>query len=227
MRQFDLTIADDSVAATVTSIDQPSGVAVLFVHGLGSDRRTNVERARALTTAHGATCLAIDLRGHGDSSGRLSQVTPAQNLDDVIAGVDALLDQPSVDPGRVVLCGASYGGYLSVLATAQRDVARLVLRAPALYRDDVTGSTLSERRAGDSLTARRFIATLSATSMPTLLVESELDEVIPHDVVATYLQARPDIEHAVLAGASHALTDPAWRAQYQRLLVDYLANFVH
>lgn len=223
MRQRDLTLADGSVAATVTSVDQPSGVAVLFVHGLGSDRRTNVERARALTAAHSATCMAVDLRGHGDSAGRLSEVTPAQNLDDVLVGYDALVDQPSVDPERVVLCGASYGGYLSVLATAERPVARLVLRAPALYRDDVAGSTLSERRPGDSLTGRRFIATLSATSMPTLLVESELDEVIPHEVVATYLRARPDIEHVVLAGASHALTDPAWRAAYERVLVDYVA----
>ena len=222
--QRDVAVADGAVAATVVASPQPSGIGALFVHGLGSDRRTNVERARALTEAHGATCLAIDLRGHGSSSGRLSQVTPAQNLDDVLAGFDALLGQTSVDPERVVLCGASYGGYLSVLATAHRAVARLVLRAPALYRDDVAGSTLSERRAGDSLTARRFLATLSATSMPTLLVESELDEVIPHEVVTTYLQARPDIEHVVLAGAGHALTDPTWRATYERLLVDYVAG---
>lgn len=221
--QREVSVADGAVAATLVASSRPSGIGVLFVHGLGSDRRTNVERARALTEAHRATCLAIDLRGHGDSSGRLSQITPQENLADVLAGYDALLDEVSVDGDRVVLCGASYGGYLSVLATAHRAVARLVLRAPALYRDDVAGSTLSERRAGDSLSARRFVATLSATSMPTLLVESERDEVIPHEVVATYLRARPDIEHVVLAGAGHALTDPAWRAEYQRLLVGYVA----
>lgn len=224
MIQRDVAVADGAVAATLVASPRPGGVGVLFVHGLGSDRSTNVERARALTEAHDATCLAIDLRGHGDSSGRLSQVTPQQNLHDVLAGYDALVEQTSVHPDRVVLCGASYGGYLGVLATAHRPVARLVLRAPALYRDDIAGSTLSERRAGDALTARRFLATLSSTSMPTLLVESERDEVIPHEVVTTYLQARPDIDHVVLPGAGHALTDPAWRAAYQRLLVDYVAG---
>jgi pimeloyl-ACP methyl ester carboxylesterase len=224
VHQHDLAIADGDVAATAVQAENPSGAGVLLVHGLGSDRRTNIERARALTAAHATTCLAIDLRGHGDSVGRLSTVTPEQNLADVLAGYDALAGLPGVDPGRVAVCGASYGAYLSVLATAQRPVARLVLRAPALYRDDVAGSTLSQRRAGDQVTARCLLAALASSSMPALLVESECDEVIPHEVVDTYVAARPDIEHAVLTGAGHALTDPVSRAQYQRLLVEFFRD---
>jgi uncharacterized protein len=224
MQCHDTTIADGQVAATVLATDRPSGAGVLFVHGLGSDRRTNVERARALVSAHGTTCLAIDLRGHGDSRGRLSLVTPEQNLADVVAGFDHLAELPDVDRSRIGLCGASYGGYLCVLATAERTPARVMLRAPALYRDDVLTSALGARRAGDADTARHFVDVLAAVEAPLMLVESEHDEVIAQSVVATYLSAHPGITHVVLPGAAHALTDPAWRADYERLVVEFFAG---
>lgn len=227
VREHDVTIADGAVAATVvTPDDGGNGAAVLFVHGLGSDRRTNVDRARALAATHAITCLAIDLQGHGDSAGRLSAVTPLENLADVLAAYDALAgdDAAGVDPSRIGVCGASYGAYLSVLLAEQRPVARLLLRAPALYADDVLGETLSHRRMGDAASARRGLTAVAASSVPTMLVESERDEVIPHDIVATYLAARPEIEHVVLPEAAHSLTDPRWRAQYERLVVNFFAD---
>lgn len=219
-----LEVDGGTVAATVLAADRPSGAGVLFVHGLGSDRSTNIERAHALTAAHGVTCVAIDMRGHGSSSGRLSEVTPQQNLADVVAGYDALAEQPGLDPARLGLCGASYGAFLSVLASAERDVARLLLRAPALYRDDVVASALGRRRLGDSESAPTFVSALRGCPAAAMLVESELDEVIPHTVVQTYLAARPDMAHVVLPGASHALTDPSWRAAYERIVVDFFAT---
>lgn len=222
----DITLPHDGqpLAATLVVGDQPSGAGVLFVHGLGSDRRTNVERAAALTEHTGATCLAIDLRGHGDSSGRLSAMTPRHNLDDVTAGYDALAASPGVAADRVGVCSASYGAYLSVLLAERRRVARLLLRAPALYPDGSLDVPLGQRRAGDRRTSRTFLDRLTALRCPLLLVESERDEVIPPAVIAAYLEAQPRAEHAVLADAGHALTDPAWRAAYQRLLLGFFAG---
>lgn len=224
--RHDVTIPvdDQTIAATLVTPQHPSGAGVLFVHGLGSDRLTNLERAQALADALGVTCLAIDLRGHGASSGRLSQVTPAQNLRDVVCAVDALTSRPGVDHSRIGVCGASYGAYLSVLLAAERDVARLALRAPALYADDVVGSTLSARRLGDATTSARALSVLAATTVPMVIVESEHDEVIPHAVIETYLRARDGIEHVVLPGARHALTDPRWRANYQQVLLAFFSD---
>lgn len=224
MHRHDITLADGQVAGTVVAADRPSGAGVLFVHGLGSDRATNIERAQALTAAHGTTCLAIDLRGHGDSSGRLSQVTPRENLADVLAGFDALKGMADIEPSRVGVCGASYGAYLSVLLSAERTVARLLLRAPALYADDSLDAVLSRRRAGSTADSPRFVHLLRALPMPVLLVESEHDEVISPAIVAAYLAAQPAIDRVVLAGAGHALTDPTWRADFQRLLIGFFAD---
>ncbi len=214
-----------SLAATVVTPAPggASGAGVLLVHGLGSDRLTNVERALQLADRLGMTCLAVDLAGHGASPGRLSEVTPRQNLDDVVAAFDALCGS-AVDPGRVAVAAASYGAYLSVLLSEQRHVARLVLRAPALYTDDSLHRPLGrrERPRPGGAAGTRAVRVLGRYPRPVLVVESEHDEVVPPWVVRAYVGARPGVRHAVLLGAGHALTDPAWRSAYTDLVASDL-----
>ncbi len=208
-----------TLAATIAAPDQPSGLGVLLVHGMGSDRGTNVERAVALADHLGATALALDLGGHGESEGRLSRVTPRQNLHDVTVGYDAVAGLPGVQ--RVAVVGASYGAYLAVLLTPSRPVRRLVLRAPALYADGLLDSPLGERRRGDVTSPA--VAALGRYAGPVLVVESEHDEVIQPWVVRAYCASRPGVAHVVLAGATHALTEPAWRRAFTSLVVEFLA----
>ena len=212
------------LAGTLVRGEEPSGAAVLFVHGLGSSRGTNEQRAGAVSGQHAATCLAIDLGGHGDSTGRLTQVTPRQNLADVVAAHDALAALPGIDPGRIGVCAASYGAYLAVLLTAFRPVNRMLLRAPALYADDCVDRVLGQRRSGDATTAPTPLAHLALFTGPVTIVESEHDEVISHDTIAAYLSALPRAAHVVQPHARHALTDLAWREDFQRIVVDFFAT---
>lgn len=208
-----------TLAGTLVSADAPSGAGVLFVHGLGSSRATNVERAEAVALTHSATCLAIDLGGHGDSTGRLSEMTPRRNLADVVAAHDLLASTPGLDPARIGVCAASYGAYLSVLLSALRPVDRLLLRAPALYADDCFDRVLGQRRPGDPTTASTPLAHLARFPGPVTIVESEHDEVISRATINAYLAALPSASHLVQPGARHALTDPAWRAAFLRIVV--------
>ena len=210
---------DRVLIATTVAATPPGRAGVLFVHGLGSSRSTNVGRADAVCRASGATCLAVDLGGHGDSGGRLTQMTPRQNMADVVAAFDALAASPGVDPTRIGVCAASYGAYLSILLSAVRPVNRMLLRAPALYADDCFDLGLSQRRPGDTGSASTVLAHLAVFPGRVRIVESEHDEVIAREVIAAYLAARPGAEHVVLANARHALTDPAWRADFEQMVV--------
>lgn len=212
------------LAGTLVTAPDPSGAGVLFVHGLGSSRATNVERAQAVAQAHAATCLAIDLGGHGDSAGRLSEMTPRRNLADVVAAHDLLASVPGVDPTRIGVCAASYGAYLAILLSALRPVQRLLLRAPALYADECFDRVLGQRRPGDATTAPTPLAHLALFPGPVTIVESERDEVISPTTVAAYLEAQPRAVHVVQPEARHALTDPRWRAEFQRIVVQSLAG---
>ena len=223
-RTVSVASEDRLLAGTLVSAAAPSGAGVLFVHGLGSSRAANIDRAEEVSRRHGATCLALDLGGHGDSTGRLSEMTPRQNLADVVAAYDMLRSAPGVEPVRVGVCAASYGAYLSVLLTAFRSVNRMLLRAPALYADDCFDSGLGQRRYGDAATAPTPLAHLALFPGPVTVVESQNDEVIGHDTITAYLAAQPRAVHMVLPGARHALTDSAWRAAFERIVVESFAG---
>lgn len=225
MTRTDLVLACQAgpLSATLVEPDDATEAGVLFVHGLGSDRLTNIERAQALALGYGITGLAIDLRGHGASPGRLSALTPRENLADLMCAYDALLDH-AVVPERVGVCAASYGAYLSVLLAARRPVARLLLRAPALYSDDSIDRPLGRRRHGDGRSAPDLLRVLAGLSARVLVVESERDEVISPQVISSYVGARHGIEHALVPGAGHALTDPVWRQAYLGIVRTFFAD---
>lgn len=199
-----------------------SGAGLLFVHGLGSSQRGYLERAVAATDELGCTCLTFDLSGHGGSEGDLSEVLVGDHLTDVIAAYDTLAAQSSVDAARIGVCGASYGGYLVGQLTAIRPIARLLLRAPALYDDGALELPLRRLRPARRLPeAGEFLGALARYEHETLVVESERDETIPHRIVQQYLDALAHGQHRVIAGASHDLARDDWRAEFRRIVVDW------
>jgi pimeloyl-ACP methyl ester carboxylesterase len=57
-----------------------------------------------------------------------------------------------------------------------------------------------------------------------LVLESGRDEAIPHAVVEAYLRACPRARHEVIRDATHRLTDPAWEAEFVRLLQEWFTT---
>jgi hypothetical protein len=100
----------------------------------------------------------------------------------------------------------------------------MLLRAPALYSDDCFDSGLGKRRPGDLGTAPTPLAHLALFPGRVTIAESELDEVIGHDTIAAYLGALPSAGHVIQAGARHALTDPLWRSDFQRMVVEFFGS---
>ena len=99
----------------------------------------------------GITALAIDLRGHGGSSG--SAQTLADMVQDVRAAVQWLATRQGVRPGSIGLVGASLGASLSLLAAVELPSVRAIaLLSPSLdYRGLRTDVSLIKRMAGRAL----------------------------------------------------------------------------
>jgi alpha-beta hydrolase superfamily lysophospholipase len=106
---------------------------VVLVHMLARSKEDWSGLAERLQAA-GATVLALDLRGHGGSSG--SPAALGSMVLDVQAAVDFLAARPGVRPATIALVGASLGASLAALAAAGTPVVRaLALVSPALdYR---------------------------------------------------------------------------------------------
>src|SRR4029453_7542079 len=211
---------------------------VLFVHGWGGDQNQYLDRARELA-AHGCVCLTFDLRGHAQTQKLYDIVSREESMRDILAAYDFLAAQSSVDSDSIAVVGSSYGGYLAALLTALRPVKWLALRAPALYKDSEWALPKSRLKLEQGLEAyRRQPVRPHETRAPraclaftgdVLIIESEHDSLVPHQVIANYREAfisAKSTTYRVISGADHALSDDASQRAYSTNLVTWLSEMV-
>src|SRR6185436_2473798 len=101
-----VTIA--GLSALVTTPSSETGPPILFVHGYFG-LAVVYERMMACLSSKGHRCVAIDLRGHGDSplAEKLGRVSIHEYADDV--------ERAARELGNPVIIGHSMGGLLAQL----------------------------------------------------------------------------------------------------------------
>jgi pimeloyl-ACP methyl ester carboxylesterase len=230
-------VEDEHILGTLIS---PGALmpGVLFVHGWGGDQRQYVARARALS-ALGCVCLTFDLRGHAQTQARHDSVSREDSMRDVLAAYDYLAALRNVDSDAIAVVGSSYGGYLAALLTERRPVKWLSLRVPALYKDsewtvpklrlrseqDLANYRLQPVGPGES----KALHACKAFTGDVLIVESEHDEMIPHQVIVNYREAcssTKSLTYRLIEGADHGLSTEAWHGAYTTLLVNWFTEIV-
>jgi alpha-beta hydrolase superfamily lysophospholipase len=131
---------DDGVTIAATWYEPSSrpAPAVILVHMLHRSRRDWDSFAQRLAS-EGIGALAIDLRGHGDSSGGVDPSASegyAPMVQDIRAARRYLATRGDVVHSRVGVAGASLGANLAILASAaDAAVTSVALLSPSLdYR---------------------------------------------------------------------------------------------
>jgi uncharacterized protein len=211
---------------------------VLFVHGWGGDQRQYVARARELA-AFGCVCLTFDLRGHAQTQTRYDSVSREDSLRDILAAYDFLAAQHNVDADSIAVVGSSYGGYLAALVTSLRPVKWLALRVPALYKDSEWELPKLLLRGQQDLEKYRLqpvgpeeskaLRGCRAFTGDVLLVESEHDDIIPHQVIVNYREAcisARSLTYRLIDGADHGLSGEGMQSAYTLLLVKWFKEIV-
>lgn len=214
--------------ATLHYVDQgdPAALPVVFLHGFPFSRRL-WDREVELTAARWRA-IAVDLRGHGESSVGDGQYTIEGHVDDLIG----LLDHLGIE--RAVLVGLSMGGYIALRAVERNPerVRALVLADTRSEADDDAGrlkraETIRTVKAhGAEVFARAFLpavfAPASLTGKPEAveLIRATIAGTAPLSLAGTLLAlaARTDttaslhriaVPTLVLVGEHDALTPPA------------------
>ena len=130
--KFDLPVDGEHIAGTlITPATTLPGV--LFVHGWGGSQQQYLARAREIV-ALGCIGLTFDLRGHAKTGGQQESVSRKDNLEDVLAAFDELVNHPLVDASAMAVIGSSYGGYLAAILTSLRPVRWLAIRPSTTAR---------------------------------------------------------------------------------------------
>ena len=233
---IDIAVDGKHLAGTLVGADTMVP-GVLLVHGWDGSQDQYIARAHEIA-ALGCICLTFDLRGHARHEAERDTVTREDNLRDVLAAYDLLVGHPAVDPGAIALVGSSYGGYLAAIASSLRPVRWLGLRVPALYEDGdwdrpknhlPRDALMAYRGTVVAAEDNRALAACAAFRGDVLVVESEHDHLVPHQVVQNYLAActkAQSLTYRTITGADHALSDPTWQQVYTGLLVNWMGEMV-
>jgi alpha-beta hydrolase superfamily lysophospholipase len=127
-------MARDGTPLAVRVYESPSRTVVIAVHGSSGNGRYYHPLASHLSGRAKAAVYAVDLRGHGASSGRRGDVDYIGQLEDDLADVIAAVRRERSD-ARIVLLGHSAGGGLLVRSAGGSRVpagAGYILLAPFL-----------------------------------------------------------------------------------------------
>jgi uncharacterized protein len=168
-----------SAYALAHLLDMPEGRpwgGLVILHGAGSRKENHADMAAAATAA-GLAVVRYDMRGHGETGGRLD----GRVLDDVAAAAELL------PPGLpFALRGSSMGGYLALVAAEHAGAAAVVAICPApaslLARGLRTGRLefAADAAAFEALLAAHPLdSAVAALELPVLIQHAERDERVP------------------------------------------------
>ena len=205
--------AQDKVALAFREVGTPGEVPVVLLHALGSTAGT-WDAFAARLAVQGRHVLALDLRGHGESSW-----TEKYSLESMSADVLGFLDSRGFEQADLV--GHSMGGRLAVLI-AQRQTGRVrrlvvedtppppeALREPAAPTQEpptplpfdwhLIDPIMTELRSPDTA----WWARLEAISAPTLLVSGGPTSHVSPAALARMSEAIPDCRLETIPDAGH------------------------
>lgn len=101
----EIVVEDEHIAGTFLA-PRSRVPGVLFVHGWGGSQERDLDRARGIAGL-GCVCLTFDLRGHEKGSARQQTVTRDENLRDIIAAYDRLVQHPAIDTSCIAVVSTS------------------------------------------------------------------------------------------------------------------------
>jgi pimeloyl-ACP methyl ester carboxylesterase len=207
---------------------------VLILIGYESNKSWYGEIASFVGRSLDASVLVLDYSGHGVSPFNLKAVSPAQNLAEVVATYDWLVEvYPDI---KISVIGASYGSYLAANLRQYRNIDKLVVRVPALYPPDYLYTKFGDvdldyvrniYRNDQALVAQHplFLNQLK-TKGSTLVVLHEFDEFCPKTTSDAYIKSFA-ADHIMARGLKHNLsaneTTIEQREEYYRKIVEWMS----
>ncbi len=168
-------LTDDGVKLSAWYTPPNNGAAILLLHGAGG-LREQLRPYADMLARHGYGVLALDLRGHGESSGKTNRLGWLSNPD-VKTAVEYLQAQAGVD--QIGGLGLSMGGEVLLGAVSEAPALRAVVADGATRRSTQELLALpSERPLVRNFTARVMFAAvqlLGGGKPPKPLLESMLE----------------------------------------------------
>jgi pimeloyl-ACP methyl ester carboxylesterase len=217
--------------------------ACILCHGFSSsmDNKTNKALAPLLESA-GISTFRIDLFGHGESEGKLEDITLTQAAEDIGQAIDYLKANQSI----IGLFGSSFGGAASIIAASRSpELKALALSSPVTDFMSMWKSTSVDIDKWEKSGMRVYVDSdgskhnLKSTYLhdikgydlyelarrimaKSMIVHGSLDEDVPLSQSMRLYRAIPGCELHIVNGADHHYKEPEHFEKRIRLISDFL-----
>ncbi|MFC4373167.1 alpha/beta hydrolase [Nocardia halotolerans] len=199
--------------------DRPRG-HILYAHGNAGTIGDRVAII-ALLVGAGFDVLAFDYRGFGHSTGAPGE---QGTYLDARAARAALLDQPEVDPARVLYLGKSLGGGVLLELAGQYPPAGMILMSTFSGMRDAARSVYPFLPAALVPDAYPNLRRIGRLRVPVLMMHGARDELLPlRHAERLYAAANEPKELVVVPGAGHNDVIDALGPRWPRLISDWSA----
>ncbi len=220
--------------------------ALVMAHGFPSNKNTknNITLAKRLAKK-GIGSFRFDFFGMGESDGNFADITISEAVDDTLQAIAYVKKQ---DYKHIGLLGSSFGGFVSLLATAKiSDLAFLALKSPvsdylALEKYYFTQAQLEDwkkrgyREVDDHGQQKKLnyffftdlqkhdgYAAARKITIPTLIVHGNKDEIVPYSQSQKLVKKLSNGTLVTIDRANHRFTtSPAHTSQ----MLSAITNFV-
>lgn len=173
---------------------------VIMCHGFESskDRETNRSLAQKLVEA-GINVFRFDFTGHGESEGKIAEITPLQALDDLKSAVK------NSDREDFALYGSSFGGYVALLYAIENKILALALKAPVSnYLDPDAAFTVTGIQFANEVGSINLYKKVKNIKCPCLIIHGDKDDVVPIGQSKNLFKSlKSDKKLEVIPGADH------------------------
>jgi uncharacterized protein len=238
IKETSFSASGKKISGLILSPDRYVGKlpGLLILHGWRSEKERYPERVKDIVDS-GFIVLIFDLPGHGQSEGDISKLVRKDFLKSACGAYDYLISLPKVNKDKIGIEGSSFGGYLAILLTKERQIKWLSLKNPANYPDfskDSPQVAISDtidrgiwKEQPLNLDQNEALSALSKFRGETLLMQSEKDKIIPVQTFKNYLGVISDkskLTHHVIKNADHRTSAPEWEEEYRKIHADWFSK---
>ncbi|OGK38484.1 hypothetical protein A3F03_03260 [Candidatus Roizmanbacteria bacterium RIFCSPHIGHO2_12_FULL_41_11] len=184
---------------TSPTVNTPTPIVVM-AHGFHSNKNSSTfTRLKELFLTRHIASFCFDFFGHGESAGKIEDVTIAEGADDITQAIRLVKKQGYQQIG---LIGSSFGGICSLIAAAKSlDLKFLVLKSPV----------------ADFAAAKKI-------TIPTLIVHGNQDEEVPVSQSRQLVQTLQNGTLIEIKGADHRYSGKGQMEQLISAIDDFVSK---